>query len=173
MKRYFLIYSTFLLTLVIASCQSTPDQGSTETENDANNKILTEIDANAPVVKLQLDAAGNTMDDMEFVQKELTVKTGSTVHLQFNNLSTDGAMQHNFVLIENGEADKVGSFAMQAGAENEFVPRMPEVLAHTKMLLPEENVLFIFRAPTPGTYMYICTYPGHYSKMQGMFIVTE
>ncbi|NNM15054.1 MAG: hypothetical protein HKO56_00250, partial [Bacteroidia bacterium] len=81
MKRYFLIYSTFLLAIVIASCQSTPDQGSTETENDANNKILTEIDANAPVVKLQLDAAGNTMDDMEFVQKELTVKTGSTVHL--------------------------------------------------------------------------------------------
>ncbi len=47
------------------------------------------------------------------------------------------------------------------------------ILAHTPMSTPGETVQVTFTAPSePGTYRYICTYPGHYVMMQGTMTVT-
>ena len=131
----------------------------------------TQIDANAPVIILTLKATGNTMADMGYDKKELRVKQGSTVKLTFSNDGTDPSMVHNFVLIEEGTADKVGPAGMKAGLENNFIPKMKEVLVFTKMIQPKGKTEITFPAPDKGTYDYICTYPGHYQKMNGKFIV--
>ena len=44
-------------------------------------------------------------------------------------------------------------------------------IAHTKMLGGGESDTIEFDAPAPGTYTFMCTFPGHYALMQGKFIV--
>ena len=164
-----------LLVLVITfvfSCNNSSEKNNQEinTKTETNTDLLN-IDANAPEVALNLYAKGNTMDEIEYEPKEFKIKSGTTVVLTLINQSTDGAMQHNFVLIEDGNADKVGMYGVQAGVENNFVQEMKEVLAYSKMLKPGESITIKFRAPIAGRYQFICTYPGHYSRMQGVFIV--
>ena len=47
---------------------------------------------------------------------------------------------------------------------------LPGVFAATKLLKPGESDTITFTAPPAGTYPFICTYPGHYPKMQGKLI---
>lgn len=131
----------------------------------------TKIDANAPVIVLTLKAIGNTMVDMSYDKKELRVKQGSTVKLTFSNDGSDPSMVHNFVLIEEGTADQVGPAGMKAGLDNNYIPKMKEVLVFTNLTQPHGRTEITFPAPDKGTYDYICTYPGHYQKMNGKFIV--
>ena len=165
----------FTITIAVTTLYSCNNESKNKALDSVSktttNTNLLEIDTNAPEIELELIAKGNTMDDMEFIPKEFKVKAGTTVILTLINQSTDGAMQHNFVLIEDGNADKVGTFGVQAGVENNFVQEMKEVLVYTKMLKPGESTTLKFRAPNAGRYQFICTYPGHYSKMQGVFIV--
>src|SRR4051794_26329045 len=68
----------------------------------------TKINPSAPVVEITLRAQGNSMTDMSYDQTDLKVKAGTTVKLTLINESKDASMLHNFVLIEEGKADKVG-----------------------------------------------------------------
>jgi azurin len=39
------------------------------------------------------------------------------------------------------------------------------VLAHSKLLGPSESEVVTFNAPyIPGEYLYLCSFPGHYSQ---------
>ena len=88
-------------------------------------------------------------------------------------------MQHNLVITQEGEKEKVGEAADKLamspnGAEMQYVPDMPEVLFYTKLVNPEETVRLRFVAPEkPGSYPYICTFPGHWRIMQGVMKVVK
>jgi azurin len=43
------------------------------------------------------------------------------------------------------------------------------VIAHTPMAKPGETTEVTFTAPAAGTYPFICTVPGHYMLMKGVF----
>ena len=60
---------------------------------------------------------------------------------------------------------------LKAGADNQYVPHIPDVLVNTKLLQPGEKTEITFPAPEKGNYAFICTYPGHYIRMRGSFIV--
>ena len=51
-------------------------------------------------------------------------------------------------------------------AAHDYVPPgSKEVLAHTKLLGPNETDTVTFNAPyVPGEYLYLCSFPGHYSQ---------
>ena len=51
-------------------------------------------------------------------------------------------------------------------ASHDYVPPgSKEVLAHTKLLGPGESDTVTFTAPyVPGEYLYLCSFPGHYSQ---------
>ena len=129
------------------------------------------IDVNAPVIEVTLKALGNSMADMSYDQQEIKVKAGSTVKLTLINTSKDSSMQHNFVLIEKDAMQKVADEGLKAGVDNQFVPNMDEVLIASKLTMPQEKTSITFAAPPVGEYKFICTYPGHYSKMNGKFVV--
>ena len=58
------------------------------------------------------------------------------------------------------------------GVEKGYIPDMPEVLFHTGLMQPESTETIYFIAPkTKGNYTFVCTYPGHYTLMQGVFSV--
>jgi azurin len=118
-----------------------------------------------------LKAQGNTMADMHYDQKEIHVPAGSTIKLVFINESTDNTMLHNFVLIEEGTADAVAKAGLTAGADKNYAPVSSQVLVSTTVLNPKAKTELTFPAPEKGTYDFICSYPGHYQKMNGKFFV--
>jgi azurin len=60
------------------------------------------------------------------------------------------------------------------GAAQNYVPDIPEVLFHTRLVNPQETVTLEFTAPAnPGDYPYVCTFPGHWSIMNGVMKVVK
>lgn len=53
-----------------------------------------------------------------------------------------------------------------------YVPDSPDVLASTPIVNPDESYEFFFAVPeAPGTYPFVCTFPGHWRMMHGVMIV--
>ena len=113
-----------------------------------------------------------TRPGLRFDLAEMSVRAGERVKLIFNN-SDD--MPHNFLLVAPAAADEVGEAALKLGIHGpaqEYVPVMPQVLAHTRLLEPGQSDTIYFTAPAaPGTYEYVCTYPGHHVTMRGLLHV--
>ena len=184
MKNYSTVF-LFAALFALASCggnkeTNQPEQPAPPASNESSGSDLmkeepaydpSKIDPAAPVIDLLLKAKGNSMADMSYDQKELRVKAGSTVHLTLLNEGTDVSMVHNFVLIDEGTADKVGPEGLKAGQNMSFVPKMREVYVATSLTQPKQKSEIRFPAPPKGTYDFICTYPGHYQKMNGKFVV--
>ena len=113
-------------------------------------------------------------DQMRFNLSEITVKQGQTIVLTLKHVGKlpKAAMGHNWVLLQP-DTD-LATFAMKAmkARDNEYVPvEAPEVVVNTILLGGGEETTIEFKAPAPGTYSFICSFPGHYALMQGTFIV--
>lgn len=122
--------------------------------------------------------SGTTIDiasegeNLAFDKPTLTLTSGQQVTLNFRN--TSASQQHNWILV-NGGADVASSIATEgltAGAEANFLPSdQSQVIAATPLANGGETTSVTFTAPAPGTYLYICTVPGHYPLMQGTLTV--
>ncbi|HKR05501.1 MAG TPA: plastocyanin/azurin family copper-binding protein [Bacteroidia bacterium] len=178
-KKNLPLLVSLALFVFLSSCGGDKKEKTTDEETSGSNFLKEEkpaydpkaIDANAPVIEITLKSLGNTMSEMSYDQAELKVKAGSTVKLTLINGSKDSSMQHNFVLIEKDAMQKVADESVKAGAANQFVPNLDEVLIASKLTMPGEKTSITFAAPPVGEYKFMCTYPGHYSKMNGKFLV--
>mgnify|MGYP001998264435 FL=1 len=116
----------------------------------------------------------NSNDQMKFDKKIIRVNSNQkvTLTLNHNGRFPASSMGHNFVLIKK-DVD-VNEYALRAaGARNsEYIPEGDNEIAFTKMLGGGESDTITFDAPEPGTYVFICSFPGHYQLMMGEFIVT-
>lgn len=127
--------------------------------------------AQNPVFKLDM---GVQPGRLRFAIEEFTVEPGAQVELTLRN---NDEMMHNLLICKRGKAslDKVAAASLALGArgmEQDFVPQVPEVLWHTKVLMPGKREVLRFRAPTEaGDYPYICTVPGHTFTMRGVMRV--
>lgn len=117
-------------------------------------------------------------DQMQYGSKALEATVGDTVVLTLKHIGVipKAAMGHNFVLLKPDT--KVPEFAMEAmkAAATEYIPAdeasKKAIIAHTKLVGGGESDTVTFAAPTePGTYPYVCTFPGHFAIMQGVFTV--
>ena len=115
----------------------------------------------------------NSNDQMKFDKKIIRVNSNQkvTLTLNHNGRFPASSMGHNFVLIKK-DVD-VNEYALRAaGARNsEYIPEGDNEIAYTKMLGGGESDTITFDAPEPGTYVFICSFPGHYQLMMGEFIV--
>lgn len=116
--------------------------------------------------------AVGTRPGLEFDLGAFDVPAGARVKLVFTN-SDD--MLHNFVLTAPGTVDAVAKEALElglAGPEMHYVPENAAVLYHTKLLQPETAETIYFEAPSePGSYPFVCTFPGHAVSMRGVMRV--
>lgn len=128
--------------------------------------------ATGDATEVTITPVGN---EIKYEVTEFTVQAGETVRLIFDNLATSPAMQHNVVILQSSDAiDRVGMAALEAGAEQDYIPQDDAIIAYTPMAQPQETVEVTFEAPSePGDYPYICTFPGHYTLMQGTMRVVE
>lgn len=140
--------------------------GGSEASEDGSSDESSEA-----VTEITIQPVGN---QMEYEQTEFTVPAGEEISLTFENTATSPAMEHNVVILTSND-DEVVNRVGQAGAaaaDNEYIPDDEAVLAATGLASPGETVSMTFTAPSePGTYRYICTYPGHYTVMQGTMTV--
>jgi azurin len=139
--------------------------------------------APAPVVNIVTDdgavatvaLTGNDM--MQYNATEITVAAGRTVKLTLTHIGAipASAMGHNFVLLAPGtDVAAFSAAGMTAQATNYIAPAQAgNVLAQTTLVGGGESATVEFMAPAPGTYEFICTFPGHLAMMRGTFTVTE
>ncbi|HUM46014.1 MAG TPA: plastocyanin/azurin family copper-binding protein [Chitinophagales bacterium] len=181
MKKILSAFSLPAILLLIASCGEGPKQENQSATSDTSVYVPEQpvaaydpdkIDANAPVMEITLEALGNSMDVMAFSTSEIRVKSSTTVKIHFVNKATDAAMKHNFFIVKDGTAESVAMAANTAGPEKNFVPDdKANVLYTSKVLEPGSSEDLVFAAPPSGTYQFVCTYPGHWQKMNGKFVV--
>ena len=113
---------------------------------------------------------------MKFDLQEFTVIAGKPVEIILQN---PDFMQHNIVISKPGTKEVVGKAADKIatnpkGAEMNYVPNIPEVLFATNLVNPQETVRLQFIAPaSPGDYPFLCTFPGHWSVMNGTMKVIK
>lgn len=124
-------------------------------------------------VSLTIKAVGNTMSDIAYEPKEITVPVNSTVEISLINESTAEGMSHNIVFIQMGTGAEIASEGLVSGEEKNYIPENENVIAGSEIALPGQTVKLTFTAPQAGSYHYICTYPGHYPQMIGRMNVVE
>ena len=116
-------------------------------------------------------------DDMKYSVTSIPAKPGETLRIRLTSKGTlpKIAMAHNVVVLKAGakQIDFANAAAM-AAATGYIPPDMKDqVLAATTMAGPGETVEVTFKVPTaPGTYPYMCTFPGHFAAgMRGTIVV--
>ncbi|RXK55180.1 azurin [Oleiharenicola lentus] len=115
-------------------------------------------------------------DSMKFSVTEIRAVAGEKVRVTFKNVGRmpKQAMGHNWILLVPMADNEVLALAQAAAARApEYQPAdATKVLAHTKLLGPNESDTVEFTAPaTPGDYPFVCTFPGHAALMKGKLIV--
>lgn len=110
-------------------------------------------------------------DKMRFDVTAFEAKPGQKISVTLKNIGTTPkfSMGHNFLLLDRiVNTGNVQRFLDTASTEaaHDYVPSASkEVLAHTKLLGPGESDTVTFNAPyIPGEYLYLCSFPGHYSQ---------
>ncbi|HZL34370.1 MAG TPA: plastocyanin/azurin family copper-binding protein [Tepidisphaeraceae bacterium] len=113
-------------------------------------------------------------EQMEYDIRYFVVQAGKPVEIILEN---DDFMPHNIVIGAPGSLAEIGAAAgmMQPPAdmnEKAFIPNSPKVLHSTHLVQPDESATLSFIAPTtPGQYVFLCTFPGHWPKMYGTMLV--
>lgn len=116
-------------------------------------------------------------DIMKFNTAQIDISAGRTVKLTLKHVGTmpSKMMGHNFVLLAQGTDVDAFTAAGVTAQDTDFIAKSMDskVLAKTKMLGGGESDTIEFKAPAPGTYDFICTFPGHSVIMKGKLIVSE
>lgn len=166
------------LIFALAACGGNEAESNNAAESPqpapaAETEMTEEAESPEPAgpVSLSLKTTGETMADMAFEPKRLEAPAGAEITLTLENSASSAAMVHNAVFIQKGAQDEVIQAGMAAGVDNGFVGESDQIIAATALAQPGETVTLVFNAPSePGTYQYICTYPGH-ASMKGILIV--
>ncbi len=150
--------------ILIFSLFSTISCGETNDSNSSNIEDPKTIEFNL-----------TANDRMQFNLETIVVKEGDLVKIYFENIGqmSKATMGHNFVVLKPDV--NIASFAVKAmvAKETEYIPEdeAANILVYSKLLGPGEKTIIEFTAPTKGIYKCSCSFPGHYSSMQGNLIV--
>lgn len=114
-------------------------------------------------------------DSLKYSTNQIKVSKGAQVKLTLTHTGKlpKSAMGHNFVLLAQGvDKSKFATKAM-AAADNDYIPKSmaDKVIAHTKLIGGGESDTITFEAPPPGEYTFLCSFPGHYTVMNGKLVV--
>ncbi len=147
---------------VIATAEAKTNSGVASAAN------LTGADQKNPETTIEIGTDG---ESLAFDQTQFKVKANAIVLLKFKNNAIQSKMPHNLVIVTPGNEAKVANAGIAAGEKNNWVPQLPEVIAHTALVPGGVTTEVKFKAPSAGKYPFICTFPGHYLSMKGTMLV--
>ena len=122
-----------------------------------------------------VDITGN--DQMKYSLTTITAKPGETLTVRLKSIGTlpKIAMGHNFVLLAKGTDATAFANAAASAYQTGYIPpaMKPKVLAMTTIVGPGETAEVTFKVPAaPGSYAFLCSFPGHFvAGMKGMLVV--
>lgn len=166
--------SVLIVVVLFTSCGNNNNSASSESQATVNTETVAapEVTPTGDTVNVVLQSD----DNMKFDKSEIKVQLGQTVKLTLKHIGTmpKTAMGHNFVLLKQGvDLTEFGNAAAQAKAPDYDIPYslQKDVIAHTKMIGGGESITIEFLTPQKGSYSFLCSFPGHYGIMKGIFIV--
>ena len=124
-------------------------------------------------VKADLEITVTCNDSMQFDKKEIEVPVGKVVKLILKNVGKAPkiAMGHNLVILNKGANLQAWAMKAMPAKDTDFIPADEEskkaVLAHTKLLGPDEEDSITFTIKEAGDYEFLCSFPGHFALMKG------
>ncbi len=143
----------------------------------ATNLSLTELTQGGSIRWPQtISTQGTRAENPDGKAYVIEAKAGEFIKLVFEN---PDVMPHNVVFCTEGNLKKVGdmSFAMlndPKAADKHYTPDTPEVIANSHLVFPGGKHILHFQAPEEtGDHHFVCTFPGHWMTMNGIFRVTE
>jgi azurin len=116
-------------------------------------------------------------DMLKFSVTQIEVQRGQTIHIQLKNVGTmpKEVMGHNWILLKAGSDVTAYATAALAAKGEGYQPKSlaAEVLASIPLLGPKQTGEVTFVAPdVPGSYPFLCTFPGHFQAgMRGELLV--
>jgi azurin len=122
-----------------------------------------------------VEITGN--DQMKYSVTSITAKPGELVTVRLKSVGTIPkiAMAHNFVLLARGTDAAAFTNASATASATAYIPAQfkAKVLASTALVGPGETVEVTFEAPAaPGSYTFLCSFPGHFvAGMKGVLVV--
>ena len=170
MKKTLILAAT-ALTIISCGKKETTTEGVETTAPAIEETTVTDVTPDTQDNVLEIE--GN--DQMQYNKTELRAKAGEPISLTLKHVgqSSKDIMGHNFVLLKPGtDITQFGNDAVNA-KDNDYIPteHADEVIAHTKVVGGGESDTITIDALEPGTYDYICSFPGHYAVMKGQLIV--
>lgn len=114
-------------------------------------------------------------DMMKFDLSEIKVKAGQKIKitLRHKGKMDVNVMGHNFVILKQGV--NLAEFGAKAAVsrDTKYIPAGSEndIVVHTDLIGGGQTTSVEFDAPEVGSYDFLCSFPGHYALMRGVFIV--
>lgn len=114
---------------------------------------------------------------MKYNITTMHAKPGEALSVTLTNVGTTPkfSMGHNWILLQPDTDLLAYVTAASTAAAQDYRPAefKAQVIAATKLLGPNERDTVTFNAPTqPGTYPFLCSFPGHFEGgMKGVLIV--
>ncbi len=111
---------------------------------------------------------------LKFSMSSIRAKAGERITLTLDN---EDLMPHNWVLANQGQYQTIGEMSDRmlgdpSAIDRGYVPDSSHILASIGVVNPGEQVSITFNAPSaPGSYVYLCSYPGHWRAMRGTLFV--
>jgi azurin len=126
-----------------------------------------------PLANQQAISLGTNGGEWQFNVDTLEAAAVKSIVLTFNNGAKTTA--HNWLLItgDDNTATEINAAGEQAGAAAAYIPDDPRIIARTAGLVKGgQSESVTFDAPAAGTYVYLCTFPGHLDLgMKGVLTV--
>jgi len=124
--------------------------------------------------KVDVSITLGTEPGLKYDRTDMLVKAGSRIKWTFVNRDD---MLHNVVIVKPGTATEVGNAALELGLKGErmaYIPESDQVLYHTGLVQPgTSETIYLYAPEAPGTYQYVCTFPGHHLVMRGVLRVVK
>ncbi len=141
--------------VVISACQAQPSAQPADTPQTTETPCTTDCD------RVVIDMA--VRDTMLFAQSDIAVAVGQTLAIDFDNTSR---LPHNIVIVD-GDMSVATEVNRDAINQADYLPQHPAVVASMPMIMPNQTGGITWQPSQPGTYLFICTYPGHFDA--GMY----
>lgn len=143
---------------VASSTRPDPDEVGTATQDPGATNPVT-----AGTVTVEIGSASGAKE-YHYDKVTLQEPAGSKIKLKFvNHTDSKDEVGHNWVLVKPGQEAEVMASSKAAGDDNDWLNvDDPAVLAHTRLIEGGQSNTITFTA-APGTYTYLCTFPGHYA----------
>jgi azurin len=158
-------------TAPAASMASTPTTTGTPAATAATPAIAPAVASSGGPRVIEITAN----DQMKFSLTTMEAKAGEELKVVLKNIGSlpKEAMGHNWVLLKAGtDPMAFGAASMMAKATEYIGPSVKDqVIASTPVIGPKQTAEIVFKAPPPGEYPFICSFPGHVALMRGVMTV--